>query len=241
MKEKLKSIGLTSIEADIYLTLLQLGKCNVGKIAKETKINRTYIYDILSKLIDKGFVSYAIHNNIKYYASADPQKILSYMQEKQTKLLQDIRTANEIIPNLMKLAVKKNDDSVEIYEGKEGLKTILDDIVNSKQGIMTYGSEGNFTNVLQYYFKHYLKRLEDNSISMRVIFSEDNKKKILKWKFAKVRYIPKEYKTPTETTIYGNNVVIFLLSRKPKAILIRGEIASRSYKKYFEFMWRNAI
>jgi len=93
---------------------------------------------------------------------------------------------------------------------------------------------------LQFYFKHYLRRLEKNKIIMKVIFNDDKKKKILKWSFAKVRYIPKEYRTPTETTIYGDKVVIFLLTRTPKAILIKSRVASFSYKKYFELMWSQA-
>ena len=66
-KQALLKIGLTGIEADIYLALLTLGPSLVSKIVEKTGINRTNIYDRLKRLIDKGLVSYVIKNNRKHF------------------------------------------------------------------------------------------------------------------------------------------------------------------------------
>ena len=75
---------------------------------------------------------------------------------------------------------------------------------------------------------------------MKVIFNYDDTKKPFKWKFAEVKYIPKENKTPTETTIYRNKVAIFLLTEEPKVILIKSKTAAEAYKKHFNLMWKVA-
>ena len=75
---------------------------------------------------------------------------------------------------------------------------------------------------------------------MQVIFNYNDSKKKFEWKFTEVRYVPREYKTQTETTIYGNKVAIFLLTQEPKVILINSINVSESYKKYFNLLWKIA-
>lgn len=239
-REALLKIGLSGNEVDIYLALLQLGPSLVSKIVQKTGINRTNIYDRLKRLIDKGLVAYIIKSNRKYFYAAEPKRIMRYLEEKEEKIEEEKELIKEILPGLEKIRPVTKEEAVEVYEGKEGLKTILEDIIRTKQDILTYGSEGNFSRILKFYFKHYLKRLEKTGIKMKVIFNFDDTKKPFEWKFAKVKYAPKQYKTPTETTIYGDKVAIFLLTEESKAILIKSKTISEAYKNYFSLMWRAA-
>jgi sugar-specific transcriptional regulator TrmB len=239
-KDSLIRIGLTNNETDIYLALLSLGPCLVSRIVDKTNINRTHIYDRLKILIKKGLVSYIVKNNRKYFYAAEPKRILQYLKEKEDKLREEKDLIEKILPDLEKIIPKEEKETVEVFEGKEGLKTILEDIIRSRQDILTYGSEGNFSKLLSFYFNHYLKRLEKSKVKMKVIFNYDDSKEPFKWKFAEVKYIPKEYKTPTETTIYGNKVAIFLLTESPKAIFIKSKNISDSYRKYFDLLWKIA-
>ncbi len=237
-KEALIKIGFSRNEASIYLALLELGPSLVSKIVNKTSINRTHIYDLLKKLIDKGLVSYVIKNNRKYFYAAEPTRILRYLDEKEEEIIDKRRTIEKILPELERIQPIIKEESVEVYEGKEGLKTILEDIIKTKRDILTYGSEGNFSKILRFYFKHYLRKLEKSGIRMKVIFNYDDTKKPFNWKFANARYIPKRYRAPTETTIYGDKVAIFILTEEPKAILIKSNTISGSYKKYFSILWR---
>jgi sugar-specific transcriptional regulator TrmB len=240
IKQTLLEIGLSGNEADIYLALLESESSLVSEIVKKTRLNRTNIYDRLEKLINKGLVSYVIKNNRKYFYAAKPKRIIRYLEEKEEQIKKEKNDVEKILPELEKFIPVKEEESVEVYEGKEGLKTILEEIIRSKQDILTYGSDGNFSKILKFYFAHYLRRLEKSRIKMKVIFNYEDIKKPFEWKFAEVRYIPKEYKSPTETTIYGDNVAIFILTEKPRAILINSKIISGSYKNYFNLLWKIA-
>lgn len=239
-EQTLLKIGLTGNEADIYLALLELGPSLVSKIVEKTGINRTNIYDRLKRLLDKGLVSYVIKNNRKYFYAAEPKRLLRYLEEKEEKIKEEKEMLKKILPELEKIKPITKEETVEVYKGKEGLKTILEDVIRSKKDILTYGSEGNFSRILRFYFKHYLKRLEKSGVKMKVIFNYDDTRKPFEWEFAKVKYIPKKYKTPTETTIYGDKVAIFLLREEPKAILIKSKTIAESYRKYFNLLWRTA-
>jgi len=237
-KEILLKIGLSGNETEIYLALLKLGPSLVSRIVEKTKINRTNIYDRLERLINRGLVSYVIKNNRKYFSATEPKRILRYLEEKEEKIKEEKESVKNILEELEKFCPVAKKETVEVYEGKEGIKTILENIIKSKQDIFTYGSEGNFSKILKFYFGHYLKRLQKNRIKMKVIFNYDTEKIPFEWKFAEARYIPKEYQTPTETTIYGENTAIFILTEEPKAILIKSANISDSYKKYFNILWK---
>src|SRR3989344_9573537 len=112
-------VGLTKRQAEAYLALLQLEEASVKEIADKTKESRTHLYDTLKSLLDIGLVSYVIKNNIKYFHAAPPEKILEYLHEKETLLL-------KILPSLKEQSNNKTrKPKVEIYEGKDGMKTIL--------------------------------------------------------------------------------------------------------------------
>jgi len=239
-KRILEEIGLSGNEVDIYLALLKIGPSLVSKIVEATGINRTNIYDRLERMIDKGIISYVIKNNRKHFYATDPKRLLVYLDEKRAKIELDKKNLQEIIPELEKIKPSTGDEQVEVFEGKEGLKTILEDILNSKQEVLTYGSEGNFSNIMEFYHYHYMKRLEKLKIKMKVIFNKGDSDEPFDWKSSEVRYLPKDFKTPTETTIYGDNVVIFVFMDNPRAILIKSKAIADSYKKYFNILWRQA-
>ncbi|PLX27027.1 hypothetical protein C0581_03815 [Candidatus Parcubacteria bacterium] len=48
----LKNLGLSDIEAGVYLSLLKLGGSQASKIAKDVGIKRTTVYPILKKLAE---------------------------------------------------------------------------------------------------------------------------------------------------------------------------------------------
>ena len=52
-KRILERAGLSKGEVEIYLALLKLGASLVSKIAQETGLHRTNIYDTLEKLKEK--------------------------------------------------------------------------------------------------------------------------------------------------------------------------------------------
>ena len=122
--EKLQKIGLNKNEVKIYLTLLKLGSAQAGKISKEAQINRTTTYDGLERLIEKGLVTYIIEANKKVFRPVSPQIILDQLKEKQ-------KIVEETLPELNKLFKEsKEKEESNIYKGRKGIKSILNDILN---------------------------------------------------------------------------------------------------------------
>ena len=122
-REKLKKIGLGHNESKIYLTLIKLGPSMAGKIAKESNIDRSACYDSLKALLKKGLVNYVIEANRKKFAASNPEKLKSYLTEKQ-------ELVDEILPDLNEMFKFKAEESqVQMYKGYKGIKTVFEDIL----------------------------------------------------------------------------------------------------------------
>ena len=114
----LRDIGLTDNEIRIYLELLSTEEALASDLADRTDINRTLTYQILKKLLKRGLISYVIKNNTKYFKAGHPDKLVDYLKEKELNV-------KKMIPDLLTLSKSEGKQhSVEMYEGKEGLKAL---------------------------------------------------------------------------------------------------------------------
>ena len=55
-----------------------------------------------------------------------------------------------------------------------------------------------------------------------------------------MRFNASLYDTPASTWIYGDKVAIVVWSEPIIATLIRSKEVSKSYKQFFEFLWKNS-
>lgn len=83
MEKELREFGLSNHEISLYLALLKTGEETVNRLAEMTGIKRSTVYDNLSFLITKGIVSRFSKNNVQYFQAANPEKLVSLLDEKR--------------------------------------------------------------------------------------------------------------------------------------------------------------
>jgi sugar-specific transcriptional regulator TrmB len=216
------------------VVLLKLGSAQAGKISKETQINRTSIYDSLERLIERGLVTYIIEANRKTFRAVSPDAILNQLKEKQ-------KIAEEILPELNKLTKSsKEKEESDIYKGRKGIRSILFDILNYKEYI-AFGSSGRFLEIMKHDFILFQKRKKELKINAKVILSESSRKtEQVKLSHTNFKYIPDEFSSPTTTFVYDDKTAIIVWGEIPIATLITSKEVSNSYRKYFDFLWKQA-
>jgi sugar-specific transcriptional regulator TrmB len=232
--EKLQKIGLNLNEAKIYLALIELGQAQAGEISKKTQINRTTIYDSIERLIKNGLVSFVISANKKVFRPVPPKNLLNQIEEKE-------KTVKEILPELERLFHgSKEKEETDIYHGKKGIKSIFEDVLKSKEYI-AFGSSGKFLEIMQHDFIIFQKRKKELKIKSRIILSESSRKsETVKVAYATFKFIPDEFSAPTSTFVYGDKTAIIVWGENPLATLIKSEEVAKSYKNYFELLWKLA-
>ena len=233
--EILEEVGFSKNEAKVYLALLELGSTTVTRISSKSKVNRTNIYDCLTKLIARGLVSYFSEKDTKYFQAADPELLTNILKEKELKL-------NSILPELKlhnQQAQKKNE--AHIFEGIVAIRNMLNHFLDIGKPRYAYGAPLQASIMVgDYFLEAYHKRRIAQKLQLKMIYNSDAKERITflnSLDYTEARFLLKEYDSPVTTTICGDEVVFFLYSNKPTTIQIRNEQMATAYKKYFDLLW----
>ena len=238
----LKKFGLSEKESKVYLSCLELGETTANDIAKKSNLPRTLIYDILERLIAVGLISYNIKYNKKHFIAAEPQELLNMLKEKE-------KSIREILPLLQELnkseGAKK--PKVEIYEGKEGMKTVMNKILNSQiSEFVAYGSSRSSYEIIPAFMDDWHKQRIKKKIIMRILYNntrqarEKVKKVKNSLKLTKYKFMPIELESPTATIVYDDRVILQSWTKDPFAVLIRDKQMAENQKRYFEELWKIA-
>ncbi len=83
----LKEYGLDQKESIVYLSLVGNKELNAYRIAKITSLNRSTTYDVLERLLTKGFVSRIEKNGVIYYDAREITTVLSQLKNKESILI----------------------------------------------------------------------------------------------------------------------------------------------------------
>ena len=232
-EEILRDLGLNERETNVYLALLKEKSCTASKLAKLAHVHRTTTYLELENLMRKGLVSYVIKDSKRYYQASPPEKFIEILEEKK-------RNFEAVLPKLKGLHQTSQQFSVEVFEGKEGVKTFYQDIYNTAKEFLVFGATGKATEVLKYSYPHFLEKFIKKNIKERAL-ANFQARKIMESHpktHIKVKYLPEKYKAEVTTLIYNGKVAIQSLQEQSiYVVVISDKLLYESYKKYFEFMW----
>jgi sugar-specific transcriptional regulator TrmB len=137
----LKDFGLNEKEIAVYLALIELGPSPVRLVSAKSGVNRGTTYDILKALINLGLVSYFNKQSHQYFSAESPQKLLLAIQAKSENIIKLQAQMEAELPALQALFEKQGGKpAVKLFEGTKGLKTILEDVLEtvSRQSIKEY-------------------------------------------------------------------------------------------------------
>ncbi len=234
--EVLKEFGLSENEVKVYITLLKTGESGVQNLAKNAGLPRTTTYHILESLSQKGLVSHIDKDKIRYFQAANPKIIPEILEEKKKRI-------KEIIPELLTITETfAEKPKVEVYEGIKGIKTILEDVLETKQAILHYGDIISLQNALKYIFPQFINKRIENKIPIKIIGKkEEAHKELLKKatkEYREFKFIPPNYTFKSSIFIYNKKVAILSLQQEPYyGIIIDNEDFHQTQKNMFDLLW----
>lgn len=237
--EFLRKLNLSEGEIRVYDTLLEFGEQSVQEINERLKIERRNIYDILNKLIERGFVSYIVENKKKIFKITPPEKIISYLDERQTEIEEVKDSVKEKLGELEeKYHQTKAETNAQIFRGKEGMKAVWNDFLSAPE--MHWIGSGRYVpdNLPHFFTTWNKKRIAKNIIWHNLLRDEFKEGYHLELEYRK--FLPKEFtENPTVIGIYGDKVVNLLFFEEYYAIVIENKKLADSYRKYHKYLWEN--
>jgi sugar-specific transcriptional regulator TrmB len=239
LSQILESVGLTPEQADIYLSLLTHGTQSASKLAKTTKVQRTYIYKVCQELISRGLIAQTKKDRGTTFLPMSPDHLLTYSEEQKTRSLQAQSALEGILPTL-----KDKYESVEerpvitYYEGIEGIKKVFKDIYGPKEEpvLGCVDLEKANTAVPGLVANELIPIRIKNQVLAKTILAESDEARNVKAKDKEslresVLVDKKEYPLPAEIDVYEDKVAMLSFAKgKFVGILVQNKDIASSLK-----------
>lgn len=236
----LKKMGLSEGEVKVYSALLETGATSMNSIHEKVGIDRRNIYDILNKLIERGLVSYIETDGKRTFKISNPDKLLSYIEEKKSGLDEVKNEVAKIIPVMQDIfKSEKQELFAEIFQGAEGLKAVWDSILEFDKSYWL-GSGYYVPDRFPAYWREWNKRRRKQNHQGIHLFRYEKRgdAKARPEAYSKAKILPPEFSgNPTVTVVYGNKVAQMLLGEEIRVFVITSKELAENYKKYHKYLW----
>lgn len=232
--------GLSGKEAKAYLTLLSLGPSTAHMLARKSGMVRTSLYDLLKSLKEKGLVSSMTKNKSLFFEAADPEVLIQAGEERKRKL-------EQALPALKKLRVPPQTlPKMELYDGKEGIKSVYQDILLEKKQLSAVSNTHYIFNTLPFFVPHFIQQRKKKGIKIRLLNEKTHEsvglmKRKDRAELRETRFIKELKEIPMTQYIYGDKVAILSTSSTdPFAMIVRDRNFAKAQQMVFELLWKKA-
>lgn len=240
-----KKLGLSDKEITVYLALLKHGAGSVRILAKLANLNRGTVYDILKKLRQAGLVSFFHKDTKQNFTAEDPERILKLAAARGEELKEVEEKIKDLIPELKSLKEKGGGQpTTKFYEGKAGVKFILDDILSSiknqtDKNYYVYSAAGVREDIYSAYPDFNKKRIKNNIKANTISLSAGggtyglDERKWLKAEKSSVRNM-------TYILIYADKCAFISRDNhgNPVGVIIENKMIYETEKILFLEMWK---
>lgn len=233
---ELKELGLTNNEIKMYLALLEHGTLNPTQLAEKTGLHRSYVYDTLDRLLERGIVNTVLVEKKKNYQAVDP-KILREIFELK------LRHLDAILPQLSTLFNStKEETRIELHKGKRVYRTLIKDLiatVKTNDEVLLLGVDENALETVEpIYLKQYFTIIKEKNIKEKIIIAKGGKK--FKEPNLEYKELDPEYLGDTTVIIYQAKVSIFIQGNPNYLVTIESLKVADTYRKQFNLLWNSA-
>jgi len=231
----LESFGFQENEAKAYLALLKYGALSPYELAEKTGMNRSYLYDLLNRMMEKGYVSTVKIKNKHNYQATPPrllQKLFALRAEEFGKL----------VPQLETIRQPPGETEVELHKGKDAYKTLIKDILST----ITDGDtlhlivpdERAFETLEPIILQQYFRQLRERNVKEYVLTKEGGY--TFKQANTTYRQLPETIIGNTSTFIYGKKVAEIILGTPLYLIIIKNPFLAETKRQLFTHLWKQA-
>ena len=143
--ERLKTLGFKEYESKVLIVLLSGNPMSASEIAKQAKIIRNSIYDILKSFVEKGYCNEIETNTILNYQIIDPAIILDKIVGEQKKNFSSkLENLNDTFSELQSIyksevaGTDATDKNIQLIRGfnKHRVARYMELVKNSKSEIL---------------------------------------------------------------------------------------------------------
>ncbi len=242
MEETLIDAGLTRLQSQTYLFLLDQTQIQPKYLMDKLKISRTNTYKVLDSLEKIGLANKAIINKKTVYLASDPIALANLVAEKRNTVISLEKNVNKAMiklrssynKNIKEVSIVNSsgkDSIISSYEKQMSLENpiyfiksradipfmgfdVMDGI-RKKQGILSKERYGITTDSIEA-----SKNVDiDKSTNLTRIWVNES-----------------DYTSPVEWSVSGNNIIIQVFDGEGRSISINNELIAESFRQLWQLM-----
>lgn len=238
----LQQLGYQPNQVKIYLECLKMGEATIATIAEQVAMPRTTVTELLAEMHKQGLMNFYVRRGHKYWLAENPEKLLTTIKEREAAL-------KTILPQLQAMIFDSGEGkpSIRCYIGLEEVKSMFDDMIESRRHIMAVVSWQDFKEFFgDDFVEDLIERRYTHFLRMKLITphspSATELKKLDPKQLRQTRFLPTDIALRrTSTFIYGDTVTLISLNRKqPTSILIQDPDVAYGQTIYFESLWQHS-
>ncbi len=238
--------GLSRDEARAYEALVRYGSLEASALARKAGLtSRTIAYKVLAGLVEKGLAEKKEEEGkVARFTPAHPLKLKDWVEKKETEAKNAINALGGVLGKLTSdFNLISGKPGVRFYEGKSGMKAVLDDSLTAREIIYTYVDIESIEKYIPDVNKEYSRDREKYGIQKRGIILDTpfNRKylegyhtKVTNSKFIKLATPPFH----TIMQIYDNKVsYITLRDENMIGVIVADPHIYGMHRALFEYIW----
>lgn len=248
LQRTLSEWGLLDKHAIVYDALVRLPGATPLQLARETKLNRSSLYRYLEDLRTKGLVELVLGDKSSSYR-ANPEGLNQRLVSEEARLVRLRETIPTLVQELKTSGVGGvAGTSVTYFQGVEGLKQMLWNVVSSGGEFVGLGYQDWNTSVGKVYAEKLRENMIAHSVKSREILndpSRDFSYTAFKKEYPRIyqhRGIdPKILTIRHDTYIYGEVFAYYYhYQGELFGVEIHNREIARSERQMFEVLWKMA-
>ena len=246
IRDFLHNLGLTETEINIYVKLLEVGRCSVSEIARALDMNRVTAHFTIQGLIDKGLITHVKEGRSREL-TAQPPDALQYLIERKDK---EIKLLHEefsgALPALIGLMPQKSGPNqefdVKFYHGIAGVKAIYREVLKTKT-LRAYANITQITTAVPENFSLFPEANNLKHVEMREIIEDSEKsreyiKKMNPSNYS-YRFFPQALPNSIfDYLIFDGKIAMISGKKELNGIMIINNDLSENAKALFDMLWK---
>jgi len=238
----LKSLGLLESEVKTYIAALELGPSSVLDLNKKIGLSRQAIYTAIESLIELGLMSSVEKGKKTLFAAESPERLRSFAEAKLKKMEATVREIKDISKDLA-LIQQGEKPVVKMFEGKEGQKSILEDVIKTKPGhIYDFVNDDAYDKLFTpEELQPYKDQLDKLNIQTRVMAIRSQPLSFYRKNVKGKQITRKDIKFNGNVTVYGNKVALSSLGNKMVGAIIESKDIAETVRCLMQLAWDSKL
>lgn len=237
----LASLGFSNTEAALYLAALELGPSPVQVLAKRANVSRATTYEVINALQERGLMSSIMRKKRRFYVAEPPERLLAHVESRVKDMHTTLTQARAAIEELS-IAKQGEKPTIKIFEGREAMKALQDDILESSPDtFIEFGSIDSINAIFDRdkELNPFQQEIMRRKMLGRGIYQKTGKVLAI-GAFNKVKQLSDD--VPAffgHLIVYNNKVALSTFRGRQILALIEAPDLADMMRIYFEQLWKN--